>query len=230
MRICAFSDIHGNGAAFRVAYKMLMQEGADLNLFLGDICGYYFDQLEIFEKLRLMPNLICLKGNHDETFRRISKGDSGARSEYLSKYGMSMEFLLNADHSELVNWLGGLPESSSLPEFGMSFFHGCPWSKLEGYVYPDSGLDCFLDYADSKFLLGHTHYKMKRGIGDKSIFNPGSLGQPRDGGWPSYAVFDMPGGDVEFKEVPYDRAGFIEQVKKKDPSKNYLVDVLLRSR
>lgn len=230
MKVCAFSDIHGNGAAFRQAYKLLKQEGADLNLFLGDLCGYYFDQLEIFEALQSLPNLVCLKGNHDEIFCRISKGDSAAREAYLSKFGKSMEFLLNTDCHELVSWLDGLPESFSFPELGISAFHGCPWSKLEGYVYPDSNLDRFLEYADSGFLLGHTHYRMKMGIGGKSIFNPGSLGQPRDGGWPSYAVLYMPGENIEFKVIPYDRTGFIEQVKKKDQSKDYLVDVLLRSK
>lgn len=48
MKICVFSDIHGNGPAFRVAYEMIMSEKADINIFLGDLCGYYFDQKEIF--------------------------------------------------------------------------------------------------------------------------------------------------------------------------------------
>lgn len=137
---------------------------------------------------------------------------------------------MNSDFTELVSWLDGLPESWSLPEYGICAYHGSPQSKLEGYVYPDSDLNGFLDYGDSKFILGHTHYRMERTIWTKSIVNPGSLGQPRDGGWPSYAVLDLPGERIEFKEIPYDREGFIEQVKKKDQSKTYLVDVLLRSR
>lgn len=200
-----------------------------MNLFLGDLCGYYFDQIEIFEKLLSIPNLICLKGNHDEIFCRIIRGDTEAREAYLSKYGKSMELLLNADFSELISWLGSLPECCSLPEFGLSAFHGCPWSKLDGYVYPNSSLDRFLDYTDTKFLIGHTHYRMERTVGKKSIINPGSLGQPRDGGWPSYAVLDLPGKKIELKEVPYDKEAFIEQVKSKDRSKSYLIEVLQRS-
>ena len=49
MKICLFSDIHGNGPAFEAAYTKLMGEQADLNIFLGDLCGYYFDELEILK-------------------------------------------------------------------------------------------------------------------------------------------------------------------------------------
>ena len=47
MRICVFADIHGNGPAFRIAYDMILSEKAAINIFLGDLCGYYFDQKEI---------------------------------------------------------------------------------------------------------------------------------------------------------------------------------------
>ena len=57
MRICLFGDIHGNGPAFRIACKAIVAESADLNIFLGDLCGYYYDQLDIFDMLREIPNL-----------------------------------------------------------------------------------------------------------------------------------------------------------------------------
>ena len=61
MKVCVLYEIHGNGPAYRVAYEMIMSEKADINLFLGDLCGYYFDQRENFLMLQTIPNLISLK-------------------------------------------------------------------------------------------------------------------------------------------------------------------------
>ena len=112
MKICVFADIHGNGPAFRVAYDMIISEKADLNVFLGDLCGYYFDQKEIFLVLKTVPNLIAIKGNHDLIFLRIIiNKDEELRQTYLKKYGNSMENLLGGDAEQLNQWLSGLPES-----------------------------------------------------------------------------------------------------------------------
>ncbi len=110
MRICAFSDIHGNIHAFRVAYNMIINECADLNIFLGDLCGYYFDQHDILDMLQTIPNLIAIKGNHDSIFLKIIEGDEGLRKDYLIKYGSSMENLLKGNNCDLIQWLYSLPE------------------------------------------------------------------------------------------------------------------------
>ena len=149
MRICVFSDIHGNGPAFRVAYDMILSEKADINIFLGDLCGYYFDQKEIFLMLQTIPNLIALKGNHDDFFLCIViNKDKELRQTYLKKYGISMENLLGQDVSELSQWLSNLPELYIHTDLGLAFYHGSPWDYLDGYVYPDSPLEKFLDYPD----------------------------------------------------------------------------------
>lgn len=228
MRICVFSDIHGNGPAFRVAYDMIISEKADLNIFLGDLCGYYFDQKEIFFMLQTIPNLIALKGNHDLIFLRIINKDEELRQAYLKKYGNSMENLLTQDTGELNQWLSGLPESYIHANSGLAFYHGSPWDSLDGYVYPDSSLEKFLDYPDSLFILGHTHYPMIRTIDDKLIVNPGSLGQPRNGSWPTYAVIDYPSNKVIFREVSYNKSELSEQIDKLDGSNEYLKKVLYR--
>lgn len=228
MKICIFSDIHGNGSAFRVAYNMIISEKADINIFLGDLCGYYFDQKEIFFMLQTIPKLIALKGNHDLIFLRIINKDEELRQAYLEKYGNSMENLLVQDTSELNQWLSGLPDLYIHANSALAFYHGSPWDTMDGYVYPDSPLEKFLDYPSSLFILGHTHYPMVRTIGDKLIVNPGSLGQPRNGGWPTYAVIDYPSNKVIFREVSYNRSELSEQIDKLDGSNEYLKKVLYR--
>ncbi len=213
MRICVFSDIHGNIHAFRVAYNMIISEKADVNIFLGDLCGYYFNQYDILDMLQTIPSLIALKGNHDSIFLKIIEGDKDLRKNYLKKYGCSMENLLRDNNNDIIQWLSGLPESYISSDLDLSCYHGSPWDTMDGYVYPDSPLEKFLDYPISFFILGHTHYRMSRNIGDKLIVNPGSLGQPRDGGWPTYTVIDYPLKKIWFREVPYNKSEFLKRIE-----------------
>lgn len=228
MKICVFADIHGNGPAFHVAYDMIISEKADLNIFLGDLCGYYFDQKQIYEMILSLPHLVALQGNHDQIFLKVVQGDDGLRSDYLRKYGSSLEYLLEDDDPDLRQWLSALPESYSSETLGLACYHGSPWNPMEGYVYPDSTIEKFLDHSASFFFLGHTHYPMVKTINNKLIVNPGSLGQPRHGGWPTYAVINFQSEKVIFREVSYDKSELVRQINKLDISNQYLKKILFR--
>lgn len=228
MRICVFSDIHGNGPAFNVAVCGILSEQADINVFLGDLCGYYYDQMEILPRLLAIPNLVSLKGNHDSMFVDIYNGNENIRQNYLNRYGKSMEKLLHVDCHELVTWLSALPDSITWQDRGVCCCHGSPWAPTDGYVYPDTPLDQFETFDSSIFILGNTHYPMHRRVGQKIIINPGSLGQPRHGGWPSYAVIDLPSGSVVFREVQYDMSRLHSQIDKVMEKNRYLKEVLCR--
>lgn len=230
MKICVFADIHGNGPAFHVAYDMILSEKADINIFLGDLCGYYFDQKEIFLMLQTIPQLIAIKGNHDLIFSLIINKDEEIRQTYLKKYGSSMENLLGGDAEQLNQWLSSLPESYIQTDSGFALYHGSPWDPVNGYVYPDSSFEKFLDYPSSLFVLGHTHYPMVRIIDDKLIVNPGSLGQPRHGGLPTYAIIDCTSKKVIFREISYDKTDLIRQINELDGNNEYLKRILYRER
>jgi putative phosphoesterase len=229
MRICLFSDIHGNGPAFRAAHPMIMSEKADVHVFLGDLCGYYFDQNEIFILLQSIPNLVALKGNHDQFFLKILEGDKGLRKMYLKQYGYSMENLLAENTQSLTQWLSELRAFCSWHDVNLAACHGSPWDHLEGYVYPDSSLERFLDDPASLFFLGHTHHPMVRKIEDKLIVNPGSLGQPRGGARPSYAVIDCCSMEVIFRDFSYDPTALLRQIDELDGSRPYLKKHLLNN-
>ena len=140
MKLCVFSDIHGNGVAFKAAEKMLLNEAADMNLFLGDLCGYYHDQIEIFDRLRTFPNLFAVLGNHDQIFLDIKKGNAELAAEYLSKYGRSMELLLERENCQMADWLRALPKMLRIPKLGCLVCHGSPDDPLNGYIYPDTDI------------------------------------------------------------------------------------------
>ncbi|MBF0119192.1 MAG: metallophosphoesterase family protein [Desulfobacterales bacterium] len=228
MKLCVFSDIHGNGIAFHEAYKKIISEKVDINIFLGDLCGYYFDQKEIFLMLQTIPDLIALKGNHDEMFCRIYKGDEALRQEYLIKYGPSMELLIKQDVNEMVKWLDTLKYSHTIHELGLYICHGSPWSELWEYIYPDSSLDKFLNHQKSSFILGHTHYSMIKTVGDKLIMNPGSIGQPRGDRWPTYALIEFPSRKVVFRDIHYCKEKLIKQIDQLNCENKYLKEVLCR--
>ena len=228
MKICLFSDIHGNGPAFEAAYPQLLNEQADLNIFLGDLCGYYFDEIEIYHKLICLPNLIALRGNHDNMYIAAVDGDEDMKNRYLMKYGSSMKIFLRKDFSSMMKWLKIRPETYTCEDLDLACYHGSPKNQLEGYVYPDTDLKEVSDERQSNIFLGHTHYPMHRFVGNTMIVNPGSLGQPRQNGWPTYAVVTFPERRVEFKEVSYDAIALVNRIEQEGEKKSYLKDVLLR--
>lgn len=230
MRLCVFADIHGNGPAFAAALPRLRAEAADACVFLGDLCGYYFDQEEVRQGLASLPGLLALLGNHDAMFLRMHDGDAALRRDYAGRYGLSAERLLERDCAALAGWLRGLAPQGWLAEAGALCCHGSPADPLDGRIYPDTPLTG-LDAGDARFLLlGHTHYRILRRMGDCTVLNPGSLGQPRDGGRPSYAVLDTDSGHVEFRDVDYDRAALIRSIERAGDPNPYLRSVLERVR
>ena len=228
MKICIFSDIHGNGPAFRVAHDMMLSEKADINLFLGDLCGYYYDQLDIFFMLLEMPNLIAVLGNHDRIFLDIAMGNNVLLKRYRKEFGMSMDNLLKKTSGDVVTWLASLPEHYQDTERRFSGFHGSPSNPLKGYVYPDSKFNFYPESYGKFLFLGHTHCKMHRSMNGTSIINPGSLGQPRDGGWPSYATVDLSLCKVLFKEVVYDKDDLKRKIWKVAEETRYLFRIIDR--
>ena len=231
MRVCVLADIHGNAAPLAAAREGIVAERADVNLFLGDLCGYYYDQGETLEILRSLPNLVAIRGNHDAMFLRILDGDDELRRSYCQQFGLSMEHLLASDAVESVAaWLNSLPTSWSQAGIDVAAFHGSPWEPLDGYVYPDSPLERFAECEGGVIFLGHTHHPMVRSLGDKLIVNPGSLGQPRQGGWPTYAVVDLQTREVSLRPVEYDVAALRARIREAGDRNPYLQAVLERIR
>ena len=227
MRIGLFSDIHGNYYAFEKIYKELMQEKCDRYIFCGDICGYYFSQNEVIDMLLEIPKLVAVAGNHDMMLFKCLD-DEQLFTDYTVKYGNSMmHFRKNISQRSLA-FLKSLPDHYIDESAGLAVFHGSPWDYYNGYVYPTDSLDQFATLPYKYIILGHTHYCMVREIQNIRVINPGSSGQPRDGGDPSYGILNLETDEVEIKRVPYDKQALIRDVNRYDREHAYLVDVLLR--
>lgn len=234
MKICVFSDVHGN---YQALDKMLSVE-ADVSrfFFLGDIFGYFTDQQQIIERMSKMDNLTCICGNHDAYYLR-SLHDDSLREELVKKYGSS--YLSKISDSQ-IEFLKNMSEClvEDIDGIKLAFYHGGPDDYLEQRIYPDTELaldsdgvlvandDNMSDTSKAGALdvifTGHTHYRLSRSLpvnneesmvvkpdnllqaGECMLINPGSLGQPRDGKGFSYCVFDTQAREVSFRNVEID--------------------------
>jgi predicted phosphodiesterase len=139
-----------------------------------------------------------------------------------------MENLLRQDNLHLVKWVKQLMTSHNDPQKIFSCYHGSPVNPLEGYVYPDSSLNSIGSMTEKFIFLGHTHYKMNRNWAGVRFVNPGSLGQPRGGGWPTYAVVETDSCEVVFHDVIFNKSALRARIIEMGDESMYLNTVLVR--
>ena len=227
MKIGIFSDIHGNIYAFEKIYRELIKESCDLHLFLGDICGYYYRSKEVMDLLLEIPHLEAIAGNHDDLFLK-SLEDIDIMRKYTETYGLSFEIFKEHLTPPHLDFLKRLPGEFHLREEGLAAFHGSPWNPLREYIYPDSAMEKFESLPFNVVFLGHTHYPMDIGLKKIRVINPGSAGQPRDGGWPTYALYETRTCQLDIKPVPYNVNALVHEIRQRGNENAYLIQVLQR--
>lgn len=230
MRLILFSDIHGNSYALNAFIADIQGERYDYLIFCGDIFGYYYNQKATLVQLCSLQKLIWLKGNHDEYFLKLYKGEIGEQY-YIDNYGHSynqVQRYFNEDDFRLISKLNS-KYILKTNHGNVGIFHGTPGNSLEGRLYPDNKIFDQEEYQAYDFVvLGHTHCRMIREIGDTLIVNPGSLGQPRDGRGYSYAILDTDTKAVVFKNVQFDTEALYQQIDIYDARLTKLKEVLMR--
>ena len=229
MKIVAFSDVHGNAYALNEFIKRISELEYDKLVFLGDIFGYYYEQKDCIEALKRIPDLVWLKGNHDDYAVRVFNGKIDEK-KLISSFGHSYANIQEKIEGSDMSMISELSSSYVLKCGGkkIGFFHGSPNNELEGRIYMDTELqeDDFKDF--DILILGHTHHKMIRTIGEKKIINPGSLGQPRDGKGYGFMLFDTESEECEFINVSVDNTLLKQQIDANDSGLYKLYDVLGR--
>lgn len=231
MKICIFSDIHGNFYALEKFLIKSKELGIDLYIFCGDIFGYYYDQDAVISKLKSMDNLFSIKGNHEQFFL---KGCLSLEDELrlINKFGSSYKDIKEKISCENKEFIKNMPDQLVLNFFGKSIavFHGSPRDPINGRVYPDTEISDSNGYTSYDYvILGHTHYRMVRHIGSTTIINPGSLGQPRDKNGFSFATLTIPSGEIEFHEINWDRNLLVRDIRMNDNGNQKLIDILYRN-
>jgi predicted phosphodiesterase len=199
MRVAVVSDIHGNLAALDAVLSALAPYDALWQL--GDIVGYGPQPDEVVARLR-DESAVGVCGNHDAAaVGRIetSSFNEDARAAVL--------WTAKRIGGATSGWLGALPERALQPsrngaQDAFTLVHGSPRDPIWEYVFSASiARACFRAFNTAHCLVGHTHVPLvfRDDDGDievlspepgsklsleskrRTILNPGSVGQPRDG-------------------------------------------------
>jgi diadenosine tetraphosphatase ApaH/serine/threonine PP2A family protein phosphatase len=214
------SDIHGNLEALEA---VLADAGpVDAVLFLGDMVGYGPNPNEVTERVRALPHLTALVGNHDlAALGRLNLGDFNGYAQAAARWTAAeltpenKEYLLSLD-----------PRADTAIAL---LAHASPRDPVWEYVESDrQGPPNFALMEGNVALVGHTHVprvvaevgardsrrataRVSRAgetvelmDGIRRIVNPGGVGQPRDGDpRAAYALWDTESGAFQFRRVPY---------------------------
>jgi putative phosphoesterase len=233
MKLGLLGDIHANAAALEVILASARLQGIDHLLVTGDLVGYYFEPAKVLDLLSGWRRHV-VRGNHEDMLRRLRSDDSQAEV-IAGRYGSGLQLALaQLDHVGLEA-LDGLPAflECELDGCRILLCHGAPWS-VDQYVYPDAADEVLEHCAASGVdfvVMGHTHYPMLKRVGDTTIVNPGSAGQPRNGRpGAQWAVLDTQSRHIEFRAESYATDTLVAQCRTLHPELPYLADILERRR
>lgn len=211
------SAIHGNLAALEAVLEYLDARAIRSAICLGDIVGYGPHPIECIRMLR-ERDIPCLRGNHEEgtLSDRILTDLS---SEAIAGILYARRVISKPD----LDFLRSLPDAFVFPE--LAFVHAAfPQPEDFDYICNCQHAEVHLNAQPAPVsFFGHTHRQggfrrklfgaseissfqpVEIGAGETVAFNPGSVGQPRDGDLrAALLVYDTRSRKVEFLRVDYD--------------------------
>jgi diadenosine tetraphosphatase ApaH/serine/threonine PP2A family protein phosphatase len=217
MRVLVISDIHANLTALEAVLKAAGP--VDSVWCLGDLIGYGPDPNECIQRVKTLPNLVCLMGNHDAAALNQIPLDTFNREARLS-----IEWIQGVLKPENRAFLTTLSEREVVGQVTLS--HGSPRNPVWEYLLDtNSAAENFFYFDTQLCFVGHTHLpilylshpetnRLERRLlqdGDRiqfterAILNPGSSGQPRDHDpRAAFALFDPESSTWETHRVAYD--------------------------
>lgn len=196
------SDVHGNHPALLAVLAELDAIDCRVVVSLGDVAGYYSQVNECAHELE-RRGVINVMGNHDHY---LVSGEDCPRSRSAS------ECLRHQRETVSTSARAFLGRSKPFLRIGsISAVHGGWRDPLDEYLY-DVDEAYFQGLPGELFASGHTHLPLVKRFSDKTYFNPGSVGQPRDGD-PRAAFAVLDGEQVELRRVAYDVEATISAMK-----------------
>lgn len=217
MRILIISDIHAN----LTALEAVLADAGDIEATwcLGDLVGYGPDPNECINRVRGLPNLVCLVGNHDAAALHQIDTDN-----FNPDARAAIEWTRQTLTPQAYAFLQGLPEKVVIDLVTLA--HGSPRQPVWEYLLDTRSATLNFNYFDTPYcLVGHTHLPvvyympdesrtahltvpdafMQMTLAPRAILNPGSVGQPRDrDARAAYAIMDTIQNTWEFRRVAYD--------------------------
>jgi predicted phosphodiesterase len=226
MRILIISDIHANFTALEAVLADAPQ--ADAVWCLGDLVGYGPDPNECVIRVQQLPNLVCLLGNHDAAVAGVIDINS-----FNNEARLAVLWTQDVIEGDNLKYLQGLSPQTVIDS--VSLAHGSPRQPIWEYL-----LDTRTAYENFEFFetpycfVGHSHLPVvfqlekEQGTSDlsipaanssqkmvpRAIYNPGSVGQPRDRDpRAAYALFDSDRQTWSLQRVSYDIQSVQERMR-----------------
>ena len=215
MRVAVLSDIHSN----IVALDAVLSHAGDVDAIwhLGDVVGYGPEPDAVVARLE-ERDATGVRGNHDAAAvggREIDWFNPEARA--------AVEWTRDTMSPTSRAWLTALPERRVIDD--VLLVHGSPRDPLREYVTDRAAAKDNMAVQETQHALhGHTHVPVawmatptrvaliQPAATDaidlgayRTLLNPGSVGQPRDGdARASYLVLDQETSRVTWHRVAYD--------------------------
>jgi predicted phosphodiesterase len=224
LRVALFSDVHGNGVAFRAMLADLGDREVDALVCLGDHAQGGPEPAECLELLREL-DCPAVMGNSDWFLLTLDFGEEEVTEAQIENANWARSQLSD----EQLAFQEGFQPTAELDLVGgrtLLAFHATPrsreelvgpWMEEEEFRAPFEGV------AATVFAGGHTHQQWARRLGDAYYVNPGSVGLPVDHlqSGPTraetraeYAILTVDDGvTVEFRRVPFDVDEVIRSVE-----------------
>jgi len=231
MKLLLIADIHANYEAL----KTVLEVPHDRVICLGDIADYGPEPDKCIDLLRekVIPTI---RGNHDNAVAFKVDCRCGYKYKHLSI--ATRKYTWKVLDISRITYLQKLPFLIKEEIEGKKLYltHASPRSMFE-YIKPetpDEEIQNMVNEAreqvDAEFLVvGHSHIQMNRKLGDLTIINPGSVGQPRDGDpRASCAVFDTENGKTEYLRLNYDIDAVCAKIEDRMPHADELIAILWR--
>jgi diadenosine tetraphosphatase ApaH/serine/threonine PP2A family protein phosphatase len=220
VRAAVISDIHGNLHALEAVLEDILREGADEVWCLGDVVGYGPHPNECCTLVR-ERTAVCLCGNHDlAVVGGLDISDFSGDAAVAARWTQGV---LEAAHAD---WLRSL--SPRADRAGTELYHGSPRDPVWDYVLSDEIAVASLQATVAPVVLvGHSHIALALWLTDdqldggqasagtvlplgdrRSLLNPGSVGQPRDGdSRAAWLLLDLDAATCAFHRTTYDIDG-----------------------
>ena len=230
MQFLILSDLHANWHALEAV--LANGEGQYRSIVCcGDVVGYNPNPARVLEWTRTHCASV-IRGNHDKAVSGIED------LEWFNDVAKaSALWTMGVLDAQQLNYLRELPQGPSiLPEF--QIWHGSPVDEDEYVTTPQEAAPRFAEFGAPLAFFGHTH--LQGGFFSKYgrvgiipqvpkertesvfqiepdvlyMFNPGSVGQPRDRDpRAAYAIYDSENRTVALRRVEYPVKETAEEIR-----------------
>jgi predicted phosphodiesterase len=221
-RYLIISDIHSNLEALDAVLQASSRQRCDGVLVLGDLVGYGADPNAVVKRIRDLKPIAVIRGNHDKVAAGIDTAE-----DFNPMARLAAEWTRRVLTADTADYLRALPAGPMNVCDELEICHGSPIDE-DMYIVGDGDAQRSIELAVRPVCFcGHTHVALRARLeaghrveisvpqghpefettleaGIKYLFNPGSVGQPRDGdARAAYAIVDVDARRVILYRVVY---------------------------